>query len=138
MSRKENLEAMVIKWLNDVLANYHASSDTPKTLPTRFVLVNRTGGRREAMLGDLAEILIEVYDKNSRSDCSEIANWIADHLHQLAEVYENITIAKVNSVISLDDTNKQYHRYQIYADIFHSRVDAYTDTPPSPTPMPSA
>lgn len=137
MSR-ENVEAMVIGWLNDTLADYHASSDTPKTLPKRFILVERTGGQREAMLGDLAEILIEVYDKNSRSDCSEIAAWIADHLHKLAEVYDNITIAKVNSVISLDDTQKQYHRYQIYADIFHSRVDAYSDTPPTPTPIPSA
>ena len=134
----ENVEAMVIKWLNDTLADYHASSNTPKTLPKRFILVDRTGGQREAMLGDAAEILIEVYDKNSRADCSAIANWIADHIHKLAEVYDNITIAKVNSVISLDDTAKQYHRYQIYVDVFHSRVDAYSDTPPTPTPIPSA
>lgn len=137
MSR-ENVEAMVIKWLNDTLADYHASSDTPKTLPKRFILVERTGGQREAMLGDMAEILIEVYDKNSRADCSEIAAWIADHIPTLSQIYDNITIAKVNSVISLDDTNKQYHRYQIYADVFHSRVDAYSDTPPTPTPIPSA
>lgn len=137
MSR-ENVEAMVIKWLNDTLADYHASSDTPKALPKRFILVERTGGQREAMLGDMAEILIEVYDKNSRSDCSEIAAWIADHIPTLSQIYDNITIAKVNSVISLDDVNKQYHRYQIYADVFHSRVDAYSDTPPTPTPIPSA
>lgn len=137
MSR-ENVEAMVIKWLNDTLADYHASSDTPKTLPKRYILVERTGGAREAMLGDNAEILIEIYDKGLRSDCSEMANWIADHVHQLAEVYDNITIAKVNSVIALDDNDKQYHRYQIYVDVFHSRVDAYSDTPPTPTPIPSA
>jgi hypothetical protein len=118
----ENVEAMVIAWLNDVIADYHASSDTPKVLPNHYILVERTGGQRVAMVGDNAEILIEVYNKTSRADCSEIANWIADHIHELTVAYENITSATVNSVISLDDREKQYHRYQIYCDIFHSRV----------------
>lgn len=137
MSRKENLEAMVIAWLRDLVPGYPASSDTPKTLPNQFILVERTGGAREAMLGDSAEILIEVYDKNSRYDCSEIANFIGDHIMELCVEYENITHASVNSTISLDDTQKQYHRYQIYCDIFHSRVGV-DSTPPTPTPTPSA
>lgn len=134
----ENVEAMVIAWLNDVIADYHASSDTPKTLPNHFILVERTGGQRVAMVGDNAEILIEVYNKTSRADCSEMANWIADHIHKLTEAYENITSATVNSVISLDDREKQYHRYQIYCDVFHSRVSEYNSEPPAPTPIPSA
>lgn len=129
MSR-ENVEAMVIKWLNDLIPGYPASSDTPKSLPSRFILVERTGGAREAIIGDNAEILIEVYDKTSRVDCSEIANYIADHIIQLTEEYENITHASVNSVVPLDDTQKQYHRYQVYCDVFHSRVSAISDTPP--------
>lgn len=136
MSRKENLEAIVIAWLNDLVPGYPASSDTPKSLPERYILVERTGGAREAMLGDNAEILIEVYDKSSRYDCSEIANFIGDHLVQLTEEYENVTRAVVNSIISLDDTQKQYHRYQVYCDIFHSRVGI--DSTPSPSPTPSA
>lgn len=122
MSRKENLEALVITWLNDLVPGYPASSDTPKTLPNQFILVERTGGAREAILGDNAEILIEVYDKDSGYDCAEIANFIADKLIDLTVEYENITRAAVNSVIRLDDTNKQYHRYQVYCDVFHSRV----------------
>ena len=122
MSRTENVEAIVIEWLNNLVADYPASSDTPKSLPERFILVERTGGGREAMLGDSAEILIEVYDKKSRYDCSEITNYVADHIVQLEEQYQNITHASVNSIVSLDDTDKQYHRYQIYCDIFHSRV----------------
>ena len=126
----ENVEAMVIEWLRDVVPEYKASSDTPKSLPKKFILVERTGGAREAIIGDNAEILIEVYDKDSKYDCSEIAGFIADHVIQLTEEYENITHASVNSVVPLDDTVKQYHRYQIYCDIFHSRIDAYRDTPP--------
>ena len=122
----ENVEAMVIAWLNDVIADYHASSDTPKVLPNHFILVERTGGQRVAMLGDNAEILIEVYHNTSRADCSEIANWIADHIHELT------------ATISLDDREKQYHRYQIYCDVFHSRVSEYNSEPPAPTPIPSA
>lgn len=137
MSRRENLEAVVISWLRDLVPGYPASSDTPKDLPKRFILVERTGGAREAMLGDNAEILIEVYDKESRYDASEIANFIGDHIMQLCEEYENITHASINSIISLDDTQKQYHRYQIYCDIFHSRV-GLDSTPPEPTPQPSA
>lgn len=135
MSRKENLEAMVISWLRDLVPGYPASSQTPKNLPSRFILVERTGGNREAMLGDNAEILIEIYDKDSQYDCSEIAMFISDHIMDLCVEYENITHAEVNSCIHLDDTLKQYYRYQIYCDVFHSRVGVdSTPTPPSPTP----
>lgn len=132
----ENIEAIVISWLNDLIEGYPASSDTPKTLPKRFILVERTGGGREQLVGDAAEILVEVYDKESRADCSEIANYIADHVRQLVENYENITRVSVNSILTLDDTIKQYHRYQVYLDIFHRRM--FSDTQPTPTPTPSA
>ncbi len=118
----ENVEAIVISWLRELVPGYPASSDIPKTLPKQFILVRRTGGNRVAMVGDNAEVLIEVYDKDSRADCSEIANFIADHIVQLREDNENITQASVNSNISLDDTSKGYHRYQIYCDVFHRRV----------------
>lgn len=122
MSKSENVEAIVIAWLNDLLPDYPASSDTPKNLPKTFALVERTGGERVAMVGDNAEILIELYNKESRADCSTIANYVADHINQLPELYADVTAAKVNSVIALDDTQKQYSRYQIYIDVFHSRV----------------
>lgn len=131
----ENVEAIVISWLRELVPGYPASSDTPKTLPKRFILVRRTGGNRVAMVGDNAEVLIEVYDKDSRADCSEIASFIADHVTQLREENENITQATVNSNISLDDTVKEYHRYQLYCDIFHRRVE--TDSTPQPA-LPSA
>lgn len=121
MSKQENIESIVISWLNDLVEGYPASSDTPKTLPKRFILVERTGGGREHLVGDAAEILIEVYDKDSRADCSEIANYIGDHIRQLVENYEDITRADINSILALDDTVKQCHRYQVYCDIFHRR-----------------
>lgn len=125
MSSINNVEAMVIEWLNDYVADYPASSDTPKTLPAKFILVDRTGGERVDIAGDSAEILIEVYNKNSKADCSEIANMIADHIIELTEMFEDITQATVNSVISLSDNQKQYYRYQVYCNVFHSRVRAY-------------
>lgn len=136
MSKSETVESLVISWLNDLLADYPASSDTPKALPKQFILVERTGGARVAILGDAAEILVEVYNKDFRSDCAEIANYIADHIKDLPATYDDITDASVNSIISLDDTVKQYHRYQIYLDVFHSRVGA--EHTPTPTPIPTA
>lgn len=117
-----NVEAIVIAWLRELVPGYPASSEVPKTLPKRFTLVRRTGGDRVAMVGDNAEVLIEVYDKDSRADCSEIASFIADHIGQLREDYDDITRAEVNSNISLDDTVKGYHRYQLYCDVFHRRA----------------
>ncbi len=121
MSKQENIEAIIIKWLNDIVPGYPASSDTPKALPKRFILVERTGGGREYLVGDDADILIEIYDKTSRFDCSEIANFIGDHIHELVEEYDDITRATINSINSLDDTVKQYYRYQVYVDVFHRR-----------------
>lgn len=123
MSKSESVEAIVVAWLNDVLADYKASTNVPKSLPSKFVLVRRTGGGRQDLVGDAAEIRIEVYDKNSQVDCSTIANYIADHIETgiPAEV-EDVTAVKVNSIISLDDKEKQYYRYQIFLDIFHSRA----------------
>lgn len=121
MSKSENIEAIVIQWLKDLVADYPASANTPKTLPPRFILVERTGGGREYLVGDAAEVLIEVYDKDSKFDCSEIANFIADHIRDLVVEHEDVTKASVNSINSSDDLQKQYFRYQIWCDVFHRR-----------------
>lgn len=122
MSKTENIEALVIGWLNDNLASgWTAYGDKPKTLPTKYVLVERTGGAREAMVLDMAEILIEVYSKNSRLEASNEANTIADIIPSLVSLEDDITHASVNSIIQLDDTETQTWRYQIYLDIYHRR-----------------
>lgn len=137
MSKRETVEGIVVAWLNDTLADYKASTNTPKGLPVRYCLVRRTGGGRQDIVGDAAEIRIEVFDKNSQVDCAEIANYIADHIElALPAEYEDVTAVKVNSIISLDDKEKQYYRYQLFIDIFHSRVGS--DEEPTPTPVPSA
>ena len=68
----------------------------------------------------MAEILIEVYHKTSRLEASEQANKIADVITDLLQ-YDEITKAKVNSVVHLDDTLNQYYRYQIYVDVYNRR-----------------
>ena len=56
---KPNVEKLVIAWL-DAQTDWDVYGDRPKTdLPERFILVDRTGGAREAMVLDTAEILIE-------------------------------------------------------------------------------
>lgn len=121
---KLNVEVEVINWLTTLLGEgWPVSGDKPDTAPEKFVLVDRTGGPRESMALDQAEILIEVYHKNSRSTASEKANEIADAVPKPTGLLAtaNITRAKVNSVINLDDTIAQFHRYQIYCDIFVRR-----------------
>lgn len=117
-----NVEARVIKWLTGVAgAGWLVAADKPKTKTLeKYIIVDRTGGAREAMVLDMAEILIEVYHKTSRLEASEQANKIADVVTDLLQ-YDEITKAKVNSVVHLDDTLNQYYRYQIYVDVYNRR-----------------
>jgi hypothetical protein len=117
-----NVETSVIAWLQALVGSgWPVSGDKPKTLPVKFILVDRTGGPREAMVLDRAEILIEVYHKDSRITASDLANEIADAIIGLEAYSDNITHAVVNSVVNLDDTLAQYHRYQIYCDVYNRR-----------------
>lgn len=116
-----NAEAIVVAWLNTVLGSgWVASGDKPKT-GSQFVLVDRTGGAREAMVLDRAEIMIEVYHKTSRATAMAKADEIADLIPALVAYNENITRAVVNSVVNLDDTLAQFHRYQVYCDVYYRR-----------------
>ena len=119
---KRNLEAIIIEWLNELIPDYPCSSDRPKTLPEKYSLVERTGGPRIAILGDSASIRIEIYDKTSKPDCAETADFIADNIWQLEQDYADVTSASVNSVIPNEDTERQYYCYEIYLDVFYSRV----------------
>jgi len=118
-----NVETIVVAWLKalPVANGYSVSGDIPKERPEKFITVDRTGGPREAMVLDRAEILIEVYNRNSRLDASEVANLIADHIIELEAYDDNITHASVNSVVNLDDIIGQYSRYQVYCDVYLRR-----------------
>lgn len=115
-----NVEVIVIDWLK-TFVGVPVSAEKAKTPPVSFVLVDRTGGAREAMVLDRAEILIEVYHKDSRLTASELANQIGDKIIELEAVDDNITHADVNSIVSLDDLIGGYRRYQIYCDVYHRR-----------------
>lgn len=117
-----NIEVLVKDWLDAFVGNdYPVSTEKPKEAPASFILVDRTGGPREAMVLDRAEILIEVYNKDDRLAASNKANEIADRIVELEAFDHNITHADVNSVVSLDDTLAQYRRYQVYCDVYHRR-----------------
>lgn len=119
---KLNVEVEVIEWLTSIAGNdWPVSGDQPKERPASYILVDRTGGPRESMVLDQAEILIEVYHKTSRASASDKANAIADLVPDLTAWANDITRAKVNSVVKLDDTIGQYFRYQIYCDVFCRR-----------------
>lgn len=125
MSSAANVEAVVIDWLNAKLSDdWHAYGQKPKTTGgtdnLKFVLVDRTGGPRESMVLDQAEILIEIYHKEDRAAASELANMICDSVPELLNI-ENITRARVNSLVRLDDTLTQYYRYQVYLDVYNRR-----------------
>lgn len=118
---KPNVEKEVIAWLASFVgSDWPVSGDKPQELPPSYILVDRTGGPRESMVLDKAEILIEVYHKSSRVTASDKANEIADRIVEMLAT-EHITEAKVNSVVNLDDVIAQYSRYQIYCDVFCRR-----------------
>lgn len=119
---KADVEELVVAWLNSIVGTgWSASGDKPATPPAQFILVDRTGGPREAMVLDRAEILIEVYCKTSRKIAKDKANDIADRIIELEAYSNDITHASINSVVNLDDTLGQYSRYQVYCDIYCRR-----------------
>jgi hypothetical protein len=120
MAKSENLEVIVIDWLK-TFVGVPVSSEKPKEPPVSYVLVDRTRGAREAMVLDRAEILIEVYHKNSRLEASNLANTIGDRITELLSLNNDITHADINSIVSLDDLIGGYRRYQVYCDIYHRR-----------------
>jgi hypothetical protein len=121
MADKPNVEKLVIAWLQPIVGNdWPVMGDKPTELPEKYILVDRTGGPRESMVLDQAEILIEVYHKSSREAASDMANNIADQIPNLVSL-EPITRGAVNSVVNLDDIVAQYSRYQVYADVFCRR-----------------
>lgn len=119
----DNVETIVIAWLNSLAdhATYPASGDIPEPRPDSFITVDRTGGPRESMVLDKAEILIEVYHKTSRLAASNKANAIGDVIIQLEAYNDNITHADINSIVNLPDLVGQYQRYQVYCDVWHRR-----------------
>ena len=120
---KADVEVLTVQWLNSILASgWVAYGDKPDTVPAKYVLVDRTGGPRESMVLDKAEILIEVYHKTSRNDAKNIAYDIGDRIIELEAYNANITHAAINSIVNLDDTLAQYHRYQVYVDVWASRA----------------
>ena len=115
---KADAEAVVVEWLNTIVGEgWSASGNKPKNAGDQFILVDRTGGARESMVLDLAEILVEVYHKTSRSTAKNKANEIADRAVELEAYEHNITKSVVNSVVHLPDLISQYERYQIYLDV---------------------
>lgn len=122
MSKLENIEAIAIQFLNSKLpTGWTAYGDKPKTPPTKYVLIERSGGGRSDMVLDRAEVQINVYSKNSRLEASNMANGIADYIHEIAENYEDVTRSRVNSLIQNDDTTTQTWRYILYVDMYHRR-----------------
>lgn len=119
---KVDVEAVVVAWLNSILpSGWAAHGDKPDDNPEKYVLVSRTGGPRENIVLDKAEILIEIYHKTSQSAAKNVMLDIADRVIDITSYSENITRAKVTSTVNLDDLLAQYERYQIYCDVWGAR-----------------
>lgn len=119
-----DVEEIVVAWLNTILGTgWAAHGKKPKETPEKYVLVDRAGGPRVAMVLDAASLLIEVYHKTDRVAAKNKANEIADKIPQLAAYSENITLRHdaVNSVVHVPDLITGYERYNVYVDISHRR-----------------
>lgn len=114
-------EEITVAWLKTFAGDYSVSGNKPKETPEKYILVDRAGGPRVAMVLDAAQILIEVYHKDSRKAAKDKANEIADRIVELKAYSDDITIAEVNSVTHVPDLITGYERYQVYCDIAHRR-----------------
>lgn len=121
MSKSESLKGIAIQWLTAQLpADWPVSGQVPKNIPDKFITVSRTRGGREYLVLDNAELLFEVYSRNSDLEASNMADHVADIIKGL-EQYHDITHSKTNSVVELADTIRGLYRYSVYVDIRHRR-----------------
>ena len=112
-----DVEDVVLTWLKGWLpSDTKPFTQKPDQVPEKYILIDRTGGPREAMVLDRAEILIEVYNKNNRRAAKELALTIGNKIKEL-ELIHNVEHASVNSTVRLDDTLTKYWRYQVYCDV---------------------
>lgn len=113
-----DVEEIVNAWLNSILGSgWSAHGKKPKVTPEQYVLIDRVGGPRIAMVLDASQILIEVYHKDSQKIAKDKAYEIADRIPELKNYAHNITTAEVNSVTRVPDLITQQERYQVYCDI---------------------
>lgn len=110
-----NAEIIFTNWLADKI-DWQVSGDALEKTPDKYVIIDRTGGTRENYVMDSAELLVEVYHKTSRVECSKMAQHIADILPDILDL-EPVASVDINSIIKLDDLNKQFFRYQIYVNL---------------------
>lgn len=119
-------EEAVIAWLNNGILpdGYIAYGDRNDAQDDdeKFVLVDRTGGPREAMVLDKAEIMIEVWNKNSRKEAKDVAMALSDRIPDLVFYSDDLTRAQLNSVVNIPNTISQYYRYQVYCDVWCRRA----------------
>lgn len=112
-----DVEDVTLLWLKGWLpADWKPFTQKPDQVPDHYILIDRTGGPREAMSLDRAEILIETYHKTDRRAAKEMALQIGNRIKEL-ELVHNVQGATVNSTVRLDDTLTKYWRYQVYCDI---------------------
>lgn len=120
-----NIEKVLIEFLKvNKSVGFSVHGDKPKNTPDAYVLVDRTGGPREHKVQDRAELLVEVYHKDSRVAASDEAYRIADMLPFMLEI-EPVMKVDVTSVVKLDDLVGQFNRYQIYVDVYYRRGDFF-------------
>lgn len=116
-----DVEDVVLTWLKGWLTDgWKPYTQKPDTVPEKYILIDRTGGPREAMVLDRAEILIEVYHKTDRRAAKNMALTIGDKIPEL-EAIDSVEHADVNSTVRLDDTLTKFWRYQVYCDVNHRR-----------------
>ena len=121
MNDVNDVEDVVLLWLKGWLpSDIKPFTQKPDQVPDKYILIDRTGGPREAMVLDRAEILIEVYNKTDRRAAKNLALEIGDKITEL-ELVHNIEHAAVNSTVRLDDTLTKYWRYQVYCDVNYRR-----------------
>lgn len=115
-------EETVVAWLTGIVpSDWSVSADKLKSDPDHYILVERTGGPREDLVLDRAEILIETYSKVSRLEAKNMAMTISDQVKDMVFVADNLTRAQVNSITSLTDPATQTWRYQVYCDVWCRR-----------------
>lgn len=122
MSKTEIAEQIVIKWFSEQFPDYPISTQKPKNLPSKFAVLRRDGGERDTKVMDIADLQIEIYDKDSEFNCATVASDVCDKIEDsLASYDKDIAKTKVYGASNIGDERLQYFSYLIDFSVWYRR-----------------
>lgn len=102
--------ATIVDYLNSLIAPVEARSKIPDPRPAKFVLVKRTGGPRDSIVTETAQVTIEAW-ADSSVDAEDLALTCRAHLQALAGFGSFYRVDEFSGPADLPDPQSHQSRW---------------------------